>query len=196
MGNFSEPVYYPTGQFPLSADLGDVDGDGDLDVVTSNYSGGDYTLYENDGTGTLINRRNLSTGDAGSCSVFHDRDNDGDLDMTGVDEIFDLLILFDNNKPTDITEEPKNPDRFHLNQNYPNPFNPVTVIGFETAEYRNVSLIVYDVLGNEIALLLNKELEPGFHQVEFNAYNLPAGVYFYELNAGEFSVTKKMLLLK
>ena len=76
--------------------MGDIDGDRDLDVVTSNFSGSDFTLYENDGTGIFINRRNLPANVAGSDAKLHDRDNDGDMDMTGIDEMEDLLILFTN----------------------------------------------------------------------------------------------------
>ena len=67
---------------------------------------------------------------AGSCAVFHDRDNDGDMDMTGIDERQDLLILFTNNPVTDINEQENFPGEFILYQNYPNPFNPSTKIKF------------------------------------------------------------------
>ncbi len=126
LGNLSSPTNYSVGQFPLSVDLGDVDGDLDLDIVTSNFTGANFTLYENDGTGVFINRDDLPSNLAGSCAVFHDRDNDGDMDMTGIDERQDLLILFTNSPVTEINSEENIPDEFILLQNYPNPFNPST----------------------------------------------------------------------
>ncbi len=100
LGNLSSPTNYSVGNFPLSVDLGDVDGDLDLDIVTSNFTGANFTLYENDGNGIFINRNDLPSNQAGSCAVFHDRDNDGDMDMTGIDELQDLLILFTNGPVT------------------------------------------------------------------------------------------------
>ncbi len=76
--------------------MGDVDGDGDLDVVSSDKAGDSFTLYENAGDGTLIRPRTLLSGQAGSCAIIHDRDRDGDLDITGVDETADLIFLFEN----------------------------------------------------------------------------------------------------
>jgi len=83
-----------------------------------------------------------------------------------------------------------------LEQNYPNPFNPTTTIGFGVKERSNVKIIILNAIGEEVAVVLNGEREPGFHQVDFNATYLPSGVYFYQLRAGAFVETKKMLLLK
>jgi len=74
------------GQFPISVDLGDVDGDLDLDI-SQVISPAAILHYRNDGTGIFINRDDLPSNLAGSCAVFHDRDNDGDMDMTGIDEL-------------------------------------------------------------------------------------------------------------
>jgi len=97
-------------------------------------------------------------------------------------------------------------NKFTLEQNYPNPFNPSTKIKFTIPQSDNpllggvrggfVTLKVYDILGNEIATLVNEELSPGEYEVEFNASTLPSGIYFYTLAAGSFIQTKKMLLLK
>jgi hypothetical protein len=98
-------------------------------------------------------------------------------------------------------EEESLPKEFSLEQNYPNPFNPSTKIKFtipsvETGQVPSVLLKVYDVLGNEIATLVNEEKPEGNYEVEFDAAGLPSGIYFYRLNAGEYSSTKKMVLLK
>jgi hypothetical protein len=83
-----------------------------------------------------------------------------------------------------------------LEQNYPNPFNPVTTIGYGIREKSNVKITVLNSIGEEVAMLVNEEKESGYHTVEFNATNLPSGVYFYQLIAGEYTAIKKMILLK
>jgi hypothetical protein len=89
-----------------------------------------------------------------------------------------------------------NPTVYSLDQNYPNPFNPSTVIRFAIPVAGEVSLSVYNTLGQKVAQLLNSTMAAGFHQVEFNAKDLPSGLYMYEVKAGEFTSTKKMLLIK
>jgi hypothetical protein len=93
-----------------------------------------------------------------------------------------------------------------LEQNYPNPFNPITNIRFsipvETGhldQSRQVApslLRVYDVLGREVATLVNEQLQPGTYTVQFDATNLSSGVYYYRLEAGSFSATRKLVLMK
>lgn len=94
--------------------------------------------------------------------------------------------------------EPANPTpkRYALAQNYPNPFNPITMIRYELPERADVTLKVYDLLGREVATLVNATQGQGTYQVPFNASNLASGVYFYRLKAGAFIETKKMLLVK
>jgi 2',3'-cyclic-nucleotide 2'-phosphodiesterase (5'-nucleotidase family) len=96
------------------------------------------------------------------------------------------------------------PDEFQLKQNYPNPFNPETVISWQLAVSSFVTLKVFDVLGNEVATLVNEEQQAGKHSINFDATNnrqlstnsLPSGVYFYRLQANGKYLTKSMLLLK
>jgi hypothetical protein len=85
---------------------------------------------------------------------------------------------------------------FELEQNYPNPFNPITSIEYVVPGNEFISLKVYDVLGKEIAVLVNEEKPAGSYQVNFDANGIPSGVYFYKLKSGEFSKTKKMILMK
>ncbi|MBL8017864.1 MAG: T9SS type A sorting domain-containing protein [Ignavibacteria bacterium] len=94
------------------------------------------------------------------------------------------------------------PQKYELLQNYPNPFNPMTKLRFNipllrgVAEGRGVLLKVYDVLGKEIAVLVNENLKPGIYEIEWDASNIPSGVYFYSLIINEFTQTKKMVVLK
>jgi photosystem II stability/assembly factor-like uncharacterized protein len=91
---------------------------------------------------------------------------------------------------------PGTPLTFSLAQNYPNPFNPSTVISYQLPVNSVVSLKVYDVLGREVKALVNERQNAGNHSATFNASNLSSGVYFYRLQAGTYSQTKKLLLLK
>jgi len=93
------------------------------------------------------------------------------------------------------------PQKFHLSQNYPNPFNPTTNIRFDLppspqGEGLGVRVIIYDILGREIQTLVNEQLSPGTYEVEFDGTNYSSGVYYYSLIAGEFTQTKRMVLIK
>ena len=90
----------------------------------------------------------------------------------------------------------KLPDNFILEQNFPNPFNPSTTIRYSIPTSDFVTLKVYDVLGNEVATLVNEEKPAGSYEVNFNASQLSSGIYFYKLQAGSFVETKKMILLR
>jgi ligand-binding sensor domain-containing protein len=96
---------------------------------------------------------------------------------------------------TDVKKESFLHD-FSLSQNYPNPFNPSTVISYQLPVIGFVTLKVYDILGREVATLVNEEKPAGEYEVEFDGSNLTCGIYFYQLKAGEFAETKKMILLK
>ena len=92
------------------------------------------------------------------------------------------------------------PKEFKLEQNYPNPFNPTTKIRYTIpdvgSELAQTVIKVYDILGNEVATLVNEEKEPGYYEVEFNAEQLSSGIYFYRLQVGNYTQTKKMILLR
>ena len=88
------------------------------------------------------------------------------------------------------------PNSYSLSQNYPNPFNPVTRIKFDIAKLSDVKLIIYDVLGREIAVLVNEPPSPGTYEAEWDGTNYPSGVYFYKLITADYTETKKMILIK
>jgi hypothetical protein len=88
------------------------------------------------------------------------------------------------------------PNVFELHQNYPNPFNPATKIKFDIPKFSNVTVKVYDVIGNEVARVFTGDLAPGYYEADFNASNYASGVYFYKIDAGEFTSVKRMILVK
>ena len=88
------------------------------------------------------------------------------------------------------------PTKFQLYQNYPNPFNAITKFKFEISKLRNVNIVVYEVLGGEVASLVNEELKPGTYEVEWDGSNYPSGVYYYKLITSDYTETRKMVLLK
>jgi hypothetical protein len=83
-----------------------------------------------------------------------------------------------------------------LAQNYPNPFNPTTNISFSIQQSGLVTLKVFNILGQEVAILVNQNMQPGKYSVDFNASELSSGVFVYQLTAGTYTSTKKMMLLK
>jgi hypothetical protein len=88
------------------------------------------------------------------------------------------------------------PDKYQLFQNYPNPFNPNTIIRFQIKDSRFVTLKIYDVIGKEVASLVNDNMKAGTFEVNWNGENYSSGVYFYKLIAGNFSEVKRMVLIK
>jgi len=103
------------------------------------------------------------------------------------DFTFDQIVSVENEE---ILNE------YVLNQSYPNPFNPATTIKYQIPELNFVTLKVYDVVGNEVAVLVNEEKPAGLYEIDFNAANLTSGVYFYKMQSGSFVETKKMILIK
>ena len=117
---------------------------------------------------------------------------DDDSSSVQIDE------LWYNETPTGlgISDEAPIASRYELGQNYPNPFNPTTHIRFNIPERANAKLTVFNVMGEEVATLVNGVMQAGGHTVSWNAASMPTGVYFYQLESGNFSQTKKLLLVK
>jgi len=108
-----------------------------------------------------------------------------------------LVYIYGTTMPaTGVEDAQALPKNFSLEQNYPNPFNPTTKINFEMPKSSFVTLNVYNLLGQKVATLANQVMQAGSHSVDFNAANLPSGIYFYQLKTDNFSSIKKMTLLK
>ena len=140
----------------------------------------------------------ISDGLGGAILAWDDQrngDNNDDIFTQRIDENGNLYV-------TSLNDEfnQTNPALFLLSQNYPNPFNPNTVISYQLPASSDVTLKVYDVLGNEVTTLVNEYKPAGKYEVEFNSSpgirDLASGIYFYQLKAGDYIITKKMILLK
>lgn len=88
------------------------------------------------------------------------------------------------------------PTEYNLYQNYPNPFNPSTIIKYSVPERSNVIIQVFNIVGEEIEILVNQEKDSGFYEVQFSGVGLASGIYIYRITAGNFFQSKKMLLIK
>ncbi|KAF0215444.1 MAG: hypothetical protein FD178_1728 [Ignavibacteria bacterium] len=124
-----------------------------------------------------------------SVTVWADQSPSGNLQAVQVQQISAVVTDLEGNKDN-------LPVSYELKQNYPNPFNPTTEIAFTLANQENVSLVVYNIIGQEVATLISSPMSAGSHAVKFNASNLSSGIYLYRLKAGNFVSIKKMILLK
>jgi parallel beta-helix repeat protein len=165
-------------------------------------AGGDYTPYIADYLGSMGNVRldplfmNPECGDyrlqsISPCIDTGDPQSPEDPDGTRAD-----MGAYYYNQMTDVEGVPTIPSAFRLNQNYPNPFNARTVISFELAQPSHIRLAVYDLMGREIALLIDGNCNVGEQNIKFDASTLGSGVYFYRLQAGDAIETGRMVLLK
>jgi hypothetical protein len=124
-----------------------------------------------------------------------------DISNSSITDESDTTFVIDTFPSVEDSTNSFVPAEFSLIQNYPNPFNPITTIKFQIPDQaRNdntaITLKIYDVLGNEIATLMNEEKPAGSYEVEFDGSSLPSGIYFYQIKAGSFVDTKKMVLIK
>ncbi len=174
-GNLLPPTnLVSNSQFPLAIDLGDLDGDDDLDMVVSYYSSANFLVFENNGQGQFTQAANLWSPANASCAILHDRDNDGDLDITCTDETDDVLIFYENKLPVATNDIDKNNNLI----TYPNPFTSQLQIKLN-GKASNISLVDmqgravgFEVLENTDDLLrikLNDELVAGIYMISLES---------------------------
>ena len=108
----------------------------------------------------------------------------------------EIKDLYSGTSSIEPNQEYRLPKKYFLHQNYPNPFNPITTISFEIPEKTRVSLKIYNVIGKEIATLIDKEMFPGIYELPWDASKVASGIYFYQLSGENFIQTKKMILLR
>lgn len=199
--NFNHQLI-PVQDFARAIAALDYDNDGDLDFVTANYSTRNgISLFLNDGSGNFTISescfQDLIEGFPQGI-VAKDFDVDGRTDIAVVTSFNKLAVLYNLAGPTSVEDDQNNilPQKYVLEQNYPNPFNPTTTLEFSLPKSGLVQLSVFNILGEEVKLLLNEERTAGNHSIQFNANNLTSGIYFYRIQSGSFIETKKMILLK
>lgn len=182
----------------------DYENDGDKDIVTINdrLERNGISVYLNDGLGNFTVRENCYFPHADGFPWFikaADFDLDGRTDIAITSSSDSLYVLYNLGGGTVgvKNEELKyTPNSFSLEQNFPNPFNPTTTIQYSLPQAEDVTLKIYNLLGEEVKTLVNDYQQAGKHSVQINANNLPSGVYFYRIQAGNFVQTKKMILIK
>lgn len=175
---------------PIITQLPDIDPNDGTTVERHVYDGGD--------NGSVVEHLKV-IGGGHSWPGSNDPYPGTSFDINGSEEIWKFLSRYDiNGRITGIETGDiyKIPANFQLSQNYPNPFNPSTIISYSIPELADVKLTVYDITGQEVAQLVNEQLSRGNYQVEFFANTLSSGVYFYKLDAGNYSQFKKMMLVK
>ncbi len=172
------------------------EGGGQSGLIRLNSDGTPDTTFATEGKFTLDLSIGNGTNYLRSCLPL----SDGDILASGFDYTSnsgDYVIVKLTQNPTGVDDDIFNqPNNFILYQNFPNPFNPSTTIQFLIPESGDVTLKVYNLLGEEVKTLVNEERTAGKYSVQFNASQLASGIYFYRLQAGSFVETKKMLLLK
>jgi len=128
---------------------------------------------------------------SGFKSIYSDRNNNKWFGING------YIVKYSGDFPTSIKDNDFSiPKDFLLSQNFPNPFNPSTTIIYSIKDAGFVNIKVFDVIGQEVAELVNEEKQAGVYQIDFNADNLPSGIYIYRIQSGNYSAVKKMILLK
>ena len=176
----------------------DVDCDGDMDVLSAFIASGGIEWYENDGNQNFTAHSIAMAGDRSVFSV--DIDDDGDMDVLSASG--NKIVWYENMLITGIeTKATSIPEKFILHQNYPNPFNPQTMIEYQLPQTCHVRLVVYNLLGQEIATLLDQVQQTGQFNVVWDGKDnygrvVPSGVYFYRLETENFSEMKSMILLE
>ncbi len=200
-GTLSQPTVLmpPAHQFSIAADAGDLDGDGDLDLVISNYNSVNYTVFENDGAGNFSVGTVLSAQQNASCAILHDRDNDGDLDITGSDETSDALLFFENTGASSIKNNPiAQPISMRI---FPNPSqsgDPITLEIDDPSLHSDITATVFNSLGQLVLnVALTQTLIADNQVVILPKMNLPAGTYRIQINtdSGAVLTTQKWVVI-
>lgn len=195
--------------------VGDLTGDGISDFVVGEYRSGPGYVYLYSGGPEMDDIPDKVFAGENEMDFFgFAASNAGDVNGDGVNDIIigadrydgegvnvGRVYLFLNSlsvesEHTVQCQSMLQAEQFELFQNYPNPFNPITTIRFNIPTASHVTLKIFNILGEQIMTLIDNELDTGMHQVNFHSENLASGIYFYQLDTGNFNVKRKMLVLK
>ncbi|MEO1263645.1 MAG: FG-GAP-like repeat-containing protein [Bacteroidota bacterium] len=196
-GSLGVPTFYTPADhsFPLAVDLGDIDGDNDLDIVTSNYSSDTYTVFENDGNGLFTPAVTLLAPAASSCAILHDRDNDGDLDITGTDEEADVILLFENIDSIINSSVEFFSKKIQLNI-YPNPSTDQLFISHKSVTSKEITYTIYDFAGSLIDSWKKRQATWNENEIWVVPSELKTGLYSIEVKMDGIKVAKRFAVMK
>ena len=167
-------------------------------MLSASHDDHKIAWYKNDGNENFT-PHTISTSAIGAESVYAvDIDGDGDIDVLSASNLDAKVAWYENLSIVGIVnnDPPVVPVNLLLYNNYPNPFNPTTTIKYALPKASDVHLTLYNLRGEEVARLVDKEQHAGYHEVKWDANNFASGIYFYRLQAGDFVQTRKMVLFK
>lgn len=180
----------------LSCDIRVLSGNSNPSLLMGSFNGRVYT-YQYNGSNFIKDYENTSYPGAAVRRVYWlpTTTYDGYFNTWSSSSSDGTFYVFKRDAALGISGN-SSPDLYRLEQNYPNPFNPMTTIVYHLPHSSRVNLAVYDIKGSSVEILVNKYQQAGSHTAEFRSLNLPSGVYFYTLKAGQTTETKKMILIK
>jgi hypothetical protein len=204
--SFSDKADFTTGTQPYSVAIGDFNGDGKNDLTVANGASFTVSILLNTTapgatTPSFSDKTDFTTGHSPYSVSISDLNGDGKNDVAVANASSNTVSVLLNTAafPTSVeltSFTPQAPATFTLAQNYPNPFNPATTFQFDLPAACDVKLVVLNILGQEVAEVVNKHLPAGTYDYSWNAKNMSSGVYFYKLTTNQFSSVRKMLMIK
>jgi len=171
-----------------------------MDVLSASRDDDKIAWYENDGSENFTEHVISTAADYARDVHAADVDGDGDLDVLSASWADDKIAWYENEGSVSIIED-VTPLTYSLYNAYPNPFNPVTTLRYDIPEDGFVNITIYDMMGRVVSNLVSSQQRAGYKSVRWNATNdagqpVSAGIYLYQIQAGQFRQTKKMVLLK
>lgn len=205
-GSFDLDNTYKVGNWPNAVLVDDLDNDCDLDILTKNLASGNVSVLLNDGDGDFKINYHYGTHGNPLAMFYDDFNNDGVIDIITINEFKNSISILAGLDlvPNDVIDEGPfigTPRSYLLSQNYPNPFNLTTRIEYDVFCKSHIEISIYNILGEKIRVLVDKELPAGNYSINWDGknssgYYVSSGIYLYQLKVNDYSETKKMILIK